>query len=110
MAQILPPELWLEVFEWATHNPLLNLTQNHTPFQPNFFYDNIRDPDLNVRLTISLVCRQWRQWAARSLYSDIEIKDNSANGLRKALERLTTVDGYYGQMVRCFPPLCPSIF
>ncbi|KAF8808002.1 hypothetical protein BYT27DRAFT_7097538 [Phlegmacium glaucopus] len=98
MAQILPPELWLEVFEWATHNPLLNVTKSPAPFQPISFHDNIRsDPNLNVRLTISLVCRQWKRWAARSLYSDIKIQGDSASGLRKAL---TTADGYYGEMVR----------
>ena len=101
---MLPPELWLEIFEWATHNPLSNLTQSYLPFQPLPFRDNIHDPNLNqVRLTISHVCRQWRRWMLRSLYSDIKIKDRkSATGLRKTLERPTTADGYYGEMVRYF--------
>src|SRR6266446_6405057 len=87
MMHILPPELWLQVFEWATYNPLLNVTQIHSPFQPAPFHDNTPDPNLNVRLTISLVCRQWRLWVMRSLFSDIKIKDlSSAIGLRKALE------------------------
>ena len=107
MAQILPPELWLEVFEWATHNPLLNVSLSHSPFQPAPFREKIQQVDnLDVRLTISLVCRQWRLWVARSLFSDINIKDrSSASGLRKALEKPTIADGYYshhGEMVCCF--------
>jgi hypothetical protein len=99
----IPPELWLEVFEWATYNPLLNVTQSHSPFQPAPFRDKNPDPNLNVRLTISLVCRQWRLWVVRSLFSDIKIKDrSSAIGLRKTLERPTTANGYYGEMVCCF--------
>ena len=97
---VLPPELWIEIFEWASHNPFLDVNQSHSPFQPIPTRYNIRDPNLNVRLTISLVCRQWRLWVARLLYSDIKIEDhNCASGLRKALERPTTADGYYGQMV-----------
>ena len=100
----IPPELWLEVFEWATYNPLLNVIQSHSSFQPAPFRDKIPDPNLNVRLTISLVCRQWRLWVVRSLFSDIKIKDhNSAIGLRKTLEKPTTgtTDGCYGEMVCC---------
>ena len=96
----LPPELWLEVLEWATYNPLLNVAQSHLPFQPAPFRDRVSDPNLNVRAAISLVCRQWRLWVVRSLFSDIRIKDrNSAIGLRKALEKSTTADGCYGEMV-----------
>lgn len=104
MAQILPPELWLQVFDWATHNALLNVTQSHSPFQPAPFRNKILqvDPNLNVRLTISLVCRQWRLWVVRSLFSDISIKDrSSASSLKKALERPTIADGYHGEMVCC---------
>ena len=96
----IPPEIWLEVFEWATYNPLLSVTQSHLPFQPAPFRDKIPDPNLNVRLTISLVCRQWRLWVVRSLFSDIKIKDrSSAIGLKKTLERPTTADRCYGEMV-----------
>ena len=104
----IPPELWLEVFEWATYNPLLNIAQSHSPFQPAPFRDSefFFDPNLNVRLTISLVCRQWRLWVIRSLFSDIKIKDrSSAIDLRKILETPTTADadgGCYGEMVCCF--------
>lgn len=98
----IPPELWLEVFEWATYNPLLNVTQSHSPFQPAPFRDKVPDPNLNVRLTISLVCRQWRLWVARSLFSDIKIKDHrSATGLRKTLEKSNAANGCYGEMVCC---------
>lgn len=103
MAQTLPAELWLEVFEWATYNPLLDVTQSHSPFQPDpLVRDKILQVDLNfnVRLTFSLVCRQWRLWVLRSLFSDINIKNcSSAGGLRQALERPAIVDGYYGEMV-----------
>ena len=102
MAQILPPEIWLEVLDWATHNSLLDVTQSHSPFQTVPLRDNIRDPNMNVRLTVSLVCRQWRQWIVRSLYSDIKIKDHSgASDLRSALEKPITASpaGYYGETV-----------
>ena len=110
--EILPPELWLEVFEWATYNPFLNVHQSHSPFQPVPFRDNIRDSNLDVKLTISLVCRQWRLWMMRLLYSDIKIKDHkSASDLRKALERTTsTPGGYYGEMVRCLLRLLSEVY
>jgi hypothetical protein len=106
-AMHIPPELWLEIFEWATYNPLLNVTESHLPFQPAPFRDKNPDTNLNVRLTISLVCKQWRLWVVRSLFSDIKIKDrSSAIGLRKTLERPATANGHYGEMVRWFLKSC----
>ena len=47
----------------------------------------------------------------RSLFSAIKIEDrSSAIGLRKTLERPTTANGYYGEMVCCFLQSCINPF
>lgn len=93
----LPPELWLEIFEWATYNP--NLQQQpdmNIPFQPIPY--GFSDSNLSVRLTLSRVCRIWQMWAAQSLYKDITIS-HSSHALKHALEGFEPSGRRYGELV-----------
>ncbi|KAF9556405.1 hypothetical protein CPC08DRAFT_641625 [Agrocybe pediades] len=69
---LLPVEVWLEIFDWATFNPNISVDES-TPFQP-IPDSNRRDPSLQVRLSLSQVCRSWRKWTAHALYNDIKIR------------------------------------
>lgn len=92
--QTLPPEIWLEIFEWATFNSFLT---GYTPFQ-NITGDN-RDASLHVKRTLSLVCRSWREWSTHLLYKEIRIR-HGAHALKQALERTIQDDRLYGSLVR----------
>ena len=95
--RLLPPEIWLEIFDWATYNPNI-ASDEYTPFQlvP---IGREADTNLRVRATLCLVCRDWRTWATQSLYRDIQIKYD-ANGLHKTLSRGESAGKRYGDMVR----------
>ncbi|KAF8167477.1 hypothetical protein B0H34DRAFT_779213 [Crassisporium funariophilum] len=96
---LLPPEIWLEIFEWATYNSILQILDGYTPFQP-LPNGSIRDPNLQTRVTLSRVCRQWRTWALHSLYQDIKIKIGM-HALQQALSgHEQPVKRFYGEMVR----------
>lgn len=92
--QTLPPEIWLEIFEWATFNSFLT---DYTPFQ-NIPGDS-RDPSLHIKSTLSLVCRSWRQWSTHLLYKEIRIR-HGAHALKQALGRNIQDDRLYGSLVR----------
>ncbi|CAA7268026.1 unnamed protein product [Cyclocybe aegerita] len=94
--QDLPPEIWLDIFDWATFNPNI-ITNASTPFTP--IPDSTRDPNLQVRAALASVCRTWRKWAAQSLYQDVKIR-RDAHALKQALERYQHAAASYGQLVR----------
>ncbi|KIK07364.1 hypothetical protein K443DRAFT_673618 [Laccaria amethystina LaAM-08-1] len=106
--QTLPPEIWLEIFEWATFNSFLT---GYTPFQ-NIPGDS-RDPSLHIKSTLSLVCRSWREWSTHLLYKEIRIR-HGAHALKQALGRTIQDDRLYGSLVRRvvlpYPSTAPSCF
>lgn len=92
----LPPEIWLEIFEWATCHPRF-LSDHHTPFRDVPHYG--KDPNLQVRANLSCVCRTWQMWAAQLLYRDIQIR-HGAHALKHALEDHQSSGRSYGELVR----------
>ncbi|KAF8963911.1 hypothetical protein BDZ97DRAFT_1919442 [Flammula alnicola] len=93
---LLPPEIWLEIFAWATYNPNL-LMEELKPFEP--IPDSAWDPNLQVRVALSRVCRTWQCWVAQSLYQDIKIR-HGAHALRRVLAGHRPSGICYGEMVR----------
>ncbi|KAF5312833.1 hypothetical protein D9619_002712 [Psilocybe cf. subviscida] len=97
--RLLPPELWFEIFEWATVNSTLCAAE-WTPFEA--IPDNARDPSIHTRATISRVCSIWRRWVTPLLFKDIKIR-NGAHALQLVLEKHAgseAVGRRYGDMVR----------
>ncbi|KDR85607.1 hypothetical protein GALMADRAFT_108906 [Galerina marginata CBS 339.88] len=93
--RLLPPEIWLQIFEWATHN--INLPSDEsTPFQ--LIPDNRRDPNLQVRVALSRVCRAWQTWAAQALYKDIKIR-HGVHALEEVLAGREQSGKRYGELV-----------
>ncbi|KAL1757334.1 hypothetical protein FB107DRAFT_209569 [Schizophyllum commune] len=95
----LPPELWLEIFDWCFSSPTCQdvSSDEYTPFQA------LHDDRMHVRTTaaVSLVCRQWRALTVAILYRDVHILPSSAHALRDALcgSACGGPEGY-GQWVR----------
>jgi hypothetical protein len=93
---LLPPEIWLEIFEWATYNS--NVSKDvHMAFEP--VPDGSRDLNLLVRVAIASVCSTWHNWIAESLYKDIEIR-RDAYALQWLLGERQQSGRRYGEMVR----------
>jgi F-box-like len=70
----LPPEVWLEVFYWATYVSSDGLyTTKYLPFQAPRSY-KILDASLKVKAVVVRVCRQWRALAMDMLYEDLRIR------------------------------------
>ncbi|KAF9486345.1 hypothetical protein BDN70DRAFT_869847 [Pholiota conissans] len=92
----LPPEIWLEIFEWAAYNPNFP-TDIHAPFER--IPDDYQDSNLEVRINIASVCSTWRTWIVESLYKDIEIR-HGAHALQRLLEACQRSGRCYGEMVR----------
>jgi F-box-like len=72
--QLLPPEIWLEVFRWATApdescNPS---TPAYVPFQPTPSLD-VSDPTATVKSVLPLVCREWNRLSTKFLYQDLSL-------------------------------------
>ncbi|OCH87403.1 hypothetical protein OBBRIDRAFT_796228 [Obba rivulosa] len=73
-AAALPVELWLEIFRWGTLSSLtirLNATSYH-PFETTTL---TTDDTLRTKLSLVLVCRQWRRLALEFLYEDIWLRE-----------------------------------
>lgn len=99
--RLLPPEIWLEIFDWAMYNPNFPIGES-TPFQQISRGPRLPDPNLQVRATLSLVCRTWRVWAAQSLYRDILV-GHDTNVLHKVLSAGEISGRRYREMVRIWP-------
>lgn len=98
----LPPELWLEIFEWATYNENLALG-NPKPFEP--IPGTTRDPSLQVKLALFSVCKTWQGWMGQILYKDIKIRTDTCS-LQQALGRRERSGPHYGEMVRSCSATC----
>lgn len=63
-----PPELWLEIFQWATSYPEAYAT-SYSPFCP------LETPcqDTAISCSLALVCRLWRALVTEFLYRDVRI-------------------------------------
>lgn len=82
-SQPLPPELWLEVFEWATdRNYQDSLSSGYSPFQP--ISSQARNIGLTTAKSLSLVCKTWQSLIIDLLYQDIKIENGVCN-LRRIL-------------------------
>ncbi|THH09788.1 hypothetical protein EW146_g8581 [Bondarzewia mesenterica] len=68
----LPPELWIEVFRFATHCPRLYAAK-YEPFQDACGEESEHDITLAVKYAIVLVCKQWRALGMEMLYEDLRI-------------------------------------
>ncbi|EJD05545.1 uncharacterized protein FOMMEDRAFT_152870 [Fomitiporia mediterranea MF3/22] len=74
----LPPELWARVFFWATFSSARDVSSLLTV--PLFDGIAHREDDFQVRqalvtkLTLALVCRQWRALSEQYLYEDIWVR------------------------------------
>lgn len=75
----LPTEIWLEIFELATLDPLL-LASDYRAFQP--IHHNRRPTGLSTLRTLCLVCKCWNALASAILYKDIRIQYGMTNLLR----------------------------
>lgn len=95
----MPPELWLEVFRWATASEASNalFSTDYAPFQVLPLTKYAADPSLKVKRTLVLVCRQWKELAVEFLYEDVKIR-NSVTSLIGVLE--DTGSANYGRLVR----------
>ncbi|KAI0633585.1 hypothetical protein C8Q77DRAFT_1217937 [Trametes polyzona] len=70
---ILPPELWLEIFRYATHVPHARTIVPADPFVPerpvNFAWGlNSPIQSMHTKCTLVRVCRAWRALATELLY------------------------------------------
>jgi len=70
--QMFPPEIWLEVFRWATTSCNLSITPEYVPFQPtpNVY---MSDPTAPVKSVLPLVCRRWKSLSTEFLYQDLRL-------------------------------------
>lgn len=93
---MLPPELWLEIFEWAADNDNLACGSSK-PFEP--IPGTTQDPGLQVRLALFSVCKTWQRWMARILYKDIKIGRDTYS-LQQTLGKHEQSGPRYGEMVR----------
>ncbi|KAF9270735.1 hypothetical protein L218DRAFT_915048 [Marasmius fiardii PR-910] len=80
---LLPPELWLKVFYWATQHPTRNAFS--TTYKP-FSNSQSVEEELILRLkhSLALVCRDWHVLSKEFLYRDVRIGP-AQNALKKAL-------------------------
>ncbi|KAK0198752.1 hypothetical protein F5146DRAFT_1020884 [Armillaria mellea] len=98
---VLPPELWLEIFSWAT------MPEGTTPYECNYkpFRESPARDDRGVDLEVkalasklSMVCRDWHAMTTELLYKDVLI-NRGQNALKSVLCPHQNDPGY-GKMVR----------
>lgn len=84
--KILPNELWLEIFQWAT-STFSKGTYPHALSYAPFQSLPVDSGDIGLKIKSALVrvCRRWRSLTTELLYSDVRIKQGQ-NALRRALE------------------------
>ncbi|THV01449.1 hypothetical protein K435DRAFT_655366 [Dendrothele bispora CBS 962.96] len=79
----LPPEIWLEVFNWATYYPSSDAyTTEYKPFSTST--SQATDVALQVKCILTLVCREWHTIVTEFLYKDVRI-GRGQNALKCAL-------------------------
>ncbi|KAK0481820.1 hypothetical protein IW261DRAFT_1472600 [Armillaria novae-zelandiae] len=97
---LLPPELWLEIFSWAT------MPEGTTPYECNYkpFRESPARDDRGVDLEVkalasklSMVCRDWHAMTTELLYKDVLI-NRGQNALKSVLCPHQNDPGY-GKMV-----------
>ncbi|KAF5392497.1 hypothetical protein D9757_002322 [Collybiopsis confluens] len=64
----LPPELWLQVFDWATNYPAAYST-TYSPFSSTELQPACPD----TAVSLALVCKAWRALVREFLYRDVRI-------------------------------------
>ncbi|PFH49742.1 hypothetical protein AMATHDRAFT_76006 [Amanita thiersii Skay4041] len=90
-SNLLPPELWLEIFQFATYVHREATIVPLDPFSPRRVSNNVmavNSPSLALRtkLSLVLVCRFWRQLSISLLYRHVVIRSPSrAQTLLKVL-------------------------
>ena len=106
-SDVLPSELWLEVFDWALTpgaecNPY---TDAYVPFHAEM--DDFER--LAMKRTLNLVCRLWHALTTELLYRDVVISPKSTHALHDLLERECKEHPSYGKWVSatCFCSLGP---
>ncbi|KAL1722344.1 hypothetical protein EV715DRAFT_247538 [Schizophyllum commune] len=97
-SDVLPSELWLEVFDWALTpgaecNPY---TDSYVPFHAEM--DDFER--LAMKRTLNLVCRLWHALTTELLYRDVVISPKSTHALHDLLERECKEHPSYGKWVR----------
>lgn len=80
----LPPELWIDIFRYATHSPKLYSADYH-PFETSPWEDRTHSDTLALKYSIALVCRLWRALSIQMLYEDVQIGEG-ASTLQHTLE------------------------
>ncbi|KAK2464187.1 hypothetical protein APHAL10511_003644 [Amanita phalloides] len=106
----LPPELWLEIFQFCTHVHREASIVPLDPFAPRHVSTNVMAPNspsmsLRTKLSLVLVCRSWREIAMPLLYRYVVIRSPSrANALldvlrssfrrTKIMDKHATLGGY----------------
>ncbi|KIL71584.1 hypothetical protein M378DRAFT_64786 [Amanita muscaria Koide BX008] len=93
----LPTELLLEIFQWATdcYYPHPCSYSYYSPFQA---LEDRANPNLKIKRSLSMVCRQWRHLTAQFLYKDVWI-GHGAEGLKQALKTARSDGGTYADCV-----------
>lgn len=101
---LLPVELWLAIFCWATissSTPHLFATAYH-PFQPDTL-DGVDREVIAVKRTLVRVCKQWRRVATDLLLEDVVIHQD-INQLARALKAGGGEDSRFRRVRRvCLP-------
>jgi hypothetical protein len=96
----LPPELWIQIFRWATAPAEVEPKDVSTfmPFQSVKWNVPLRH-QLSTKRTLVLVCRQWRHLGIKFLYEVIVLRHH-VQALEQALRR------GYGKWVRVAELVC----
>lgn len=80
MVSVLPPELWLQIFYWATDNFFrgnINIRLFEEPSILSVHDRMLRQRSLDVKRAIALVCSQWHTLVAELLYEFIPVRCGS---------------------------------
>jgi len=100
----LPPEVWLQVFRWATisaSTPLLQCT-SYYPFQSPG--EQVVDEAVFLKFVLIRVCQLWRALARALFYEDVIIMRGSTDAAKQILDDGDEDYGVYKQVYRlCLP-------
>jgi hypothetical protein len=82
----LPPELWLQVFNWFIDPGSLGaLTEDYIPFEKSGDIIQGVTHRFQARRTISTVCRQWRALLRQAVFTEITLTNHGTHALQRAL-------------------------
>lgn len=76
MSFLLPPEVWIIVFRWATYPSDGYPAPHYEPFRVS---SEALDKSLRTKHSLVQVCRRWRAIATVFLYEDIRVRYDSEN-------------------------------